>query len=139
MDIEDAGGRKVEDRLRDDLAVVGEDAEAGSERTDRSDGLRPPQARRLEHRQAELARTRRHRRGRRAAPPTGGLVRDGDDAGDRHLGRREQGLEDRDGERSRPEEDGRDRPGHASAVARCSASSSSLSSAKEMSSSIESR
>ena len=52
----------------------------------------------------------------------------------------EEGVEDRDGEGPRPEEDGRDRPGHASAVvARCSASSSSLSPPIEMSSSIDSR
>ena len=44
MDVEDAGGGQVEDRRGHDPAVVGQDAEAGTERRDLRDGLGAAQA-----------------------------------------------------------------------------------------------
>ena len=127
MDVEDAGGREVEDRRRDDLAVVGEDAELGLERGDRRDRLGVPQTLRLEGgaRPSSRAPARPVSGLSSAFRPAGWSGRGDDAVTSSTSGRVRERLEDRDGERPGAEEDGRDRPGHASAVARCSASSSS--------------
>ena len=156
MDVEDAARRKIQDRRGHDLAVVGQHAEDRPQGRHRLDRSRVTDPIRLDEREAELAGASGDGNRGDDRASTDRPIRRADDPDNVGRRRRDERLEDRHGEGSRPEKDrparlgavdparsrlGRDVPrrgGHARAFAASSASSSSPW-PTGMSSSIESR
>ncbi len=157
MDIQEAAARQVQHRLRDDPAVIGEDAEVGLQVTHRRDRDVIPDGLGLQEPEAAGTGGHRDRGPGQGRPPPGRPIGHRDDADEIDLGHLEQGFEDRHGERSRAEEGrsrsarrrgvGRRRPGHARAGVRtrdpwasgAASSSSSSIGVTEIKSSIDSR
>jgi hypothetical protein len=140
VDVQDPVRRYVEEDLRNDLAIVGEDREVRPEVSDRFDGVLGADPRRLEDRKPALVSRHRDRRtvDRLASPsrPVRGS-HDGDDLDPRNV---LESVEGRNGESTRSQEhDPRRRAGHARAFAASSSASSSSPLPTGISSSIESR
>ena len=106
MDVDDAMGREIDDRLRDQLSEVGEHAQIRSKVSDRIDRVGRPDARHLKEPECHAAGHDRHGDRRQCPGPAGTTIRRRDHPDDLDLGAAEQRIEDGHRERTRPEEDG---------------------------------
>jgi hypothetical protein len=105
MQVQETARRQVEQRARDELAVVGENDQVGSDCPQLFDGFGPAYAHRLQNRKFELARPSRDRSRRQDRLPPDRSIGRGNDRLDSNARHSEKRIKNGDGEAAATEED----------------------------------